>query len=392
MPARILYALTILTLPIGAFAGDRYAEITSRVKALEQSSLAHVLQIGASAKGRPIFAVLLANSEQRADTRVLVISGQHGDEVSPVYAMLDLAEDIARNRDPHLAGLLKDTSIFIVPVANPDGFAAYQRSSSSGADLNRGWRAAVQPEIRSVRSLVERVKPQVVIDLHEWMDRDPRHANCVEVAGFGTSPQCKLARLLAAFSRHEMSRRSGSGDGMRTVFYRKDADARLAHRHFSNLGMCGMLVETASGQPREARMRIYREFVTAAIHTLSRSGDPRIIAQLSAVSKHMGEADLAFAQIERPTPAPIAGVGEIACWIVMLAATVYVVMRGPGSKEKKTSCEGLVLGRQVYRIPLTEVVRANLPPRVRVALIQQQRTRPSDRVKQIGAGRAVGSV
>ena len=63
---------------------------------------------------------------------------------------------------------------------------------------------------------------------------------------------------------------------------------------------------------------------------------------------------------------------------MIAAATIYIVMRSLGAKNKRTS-DGPMFGRAAYRMPLTEVVRANLPVHARVALIQQQRVRPSDR-------------
>jgi hypothetical protein len=357
-------------------AADRYAEILSRVKAIDGSPCARVMEIGKSAGGRPICAVLLADSklDDPGDVRVLVISGQHGDEVSPVYAMLDLAEDLARG------GLPPDSRLVLVPVVNPDGFASHRRLNSHGADPNRSWRSSTEPETRSVQRLVNRFKPQVVIDLHEWMDRNPLHTNCIEVAGFGSGPQLKLARLLSAFTRHEMASRNSP----RMVFYRNEADTRLAHRHFASLGICSLLVETASDQPREARMRIHREFVVAAVRTLARSDDPRIGAQLAAVSRSLGKPQPVFARAQEPRPKASTSAGDIACWIVIVAATAYIVARSLGSKNKRAS-DVPVYARLVHRMPLTDMVRANLPLHARVALIQQQRVRPSDRGKGVGA-------
>ena len=368
----------MLILPTHAFGGiGRYDKVISRMKAVDKSPFGQILQIGKSAGGRPIYAILLADSKP-ADKRVLVISGQHGDEVSPVYAMLDLAEDLARDPAP-----LRGTVLVIVPVVNPDGFAADRRFNARGADLNRSWRSSSSPETRAVQRLVNRFKPQVVIDLHEWMDRDPVHTNCIEVAGFGSEPQMKLARLLSAFSRHEMARYSSIPNGIRTVFYRSDSDNRLAHRHFSDMGICGLLVETASGQPLEARMRIYREFVTAAVHTLAQVPDQRVSTQLAAVTRNLGEAQSPFPEEPKPRPAGSTGAGDIACWVVIVAATAYIVMRSLGAKKRASDVP--VFGREVCRMPLTDVVRANLPVHARVAIIHQQRIRPSDRGKGVGA-------
>lgn len=381
-----LLAITLLH-PTLAAGADRYSDAAARMRLLDRAPNAAVLRIGESPQGRPIYAVLLGRPERMrpGGARMLVMSGQHGNEISPVYAMLDLAETLAHERDPELAAALGDTVVAVVPVVNPDGFAAGRRHSSSGADLNRNWQRASCAETRAVAALVGRLRPQVIIDLHEWMDRGPAHTDCVEVPGFGTGPQRKLARLLAAFSRRGMAPAGGSS-GMRTVFYRRESDSRLAHRHFANQGICGMLVETAAGRPFEARKHTYRQFVEAALITLGRRSDPRIAAQLSGVTKAVGRPDPALASISRP-PRPVrAGMGDVACWILMASATAFILARS-GARNRKPPEAPPAAGRQL-RVALTDVVRANLPLHERLALIQQQRVRPSDRGKQVGAGRA----
>lgn len=356
-------------------AADRYAAVISRVKAIGGSPCAQVAEIGRSAMGRPIFAIQFSDSPpaDAGDVRVLVMSGQHGDEVSPVLSMLDLAEDLTRG------GLPPRVRLVIVPVVNPDGYSSHRRLNSHGADLNRRWGSSIEPETPAVQQLVSRFKPQVVIDLHEWMDRNPLHTNCIEVAGFGSRPQSKLARLLSAFTRHAMT----GGDVPRTVFYHAEADSRLAHRHFSRAGICSLLVETASGEPREARMRMYREVVVTAVRTLARSDDSRIGVQLAAVSRGLGKPQPVFMRPTKARPSVTGAVGDIACWIVVVAAMAYVLVRSLAARRKTS--EAPLSGRLVYRMPLTDVVRVNLPLHARVALIQQQRVRPSDRTKGIGA-------
>jgi hypothetical protein len=300
--------------------------------------------------------------------------------------MLALAEDMASARDPRLTALMRNTALVLVPVVNPDGFASSRRLNSRKADLNRDWNPTRQPETRSVQSLVDGFRPQVVVDLHEWMDRNPLHTNCVEASGFGRGPQRKLSRLLSALARHEIAEHTGATGAVRSVFYRKDADTRLAHRHFSNQGICSLLVETASDQPRDLRMRIYREFVLATVRTLGASGDTRVMAEMAALSRSMGEPDPKFAWVNPPRAVAVAGVGDLSCWIVIAAATIYIVMRSLGSRNRRMSdapvfARSVSVHSQICRMPLTEVVRANLPMHARVALIQQHRVRPSDRGK-----------
>ena len=100
--------------------------------------------------------------------RVLVIGGVHGNEpVSP----------------PVVSGLVQaaiapDVEVWLVPVANPDGSAAGLRCNANGVDLNRNfpwdWRPRdggpaplSEPETQALVTLVEQLRPDVVIWVHQ---------------------------------------------------------------------------------------------------------------------------------------------------------------------------------------------------------------------------------
>jgi predicted deacylase len=100
--------------------------------------------------------------------RVLVIGGLHGNEpVTPpaVRGLLD-------------ADIPSDVEVWLVPVANPDGSAAGMRCNAHGVDLNRnfswGWRHGdggpaplSEPETQALASLVEQLRPDVVVWVHQ---------------------------------------------------------------------------------------------------------------------------------------------------------------------------------------------------------------------------------
>ena len=87
--------------------------------------------------------------------------------------------------------LLKDTRLLIIPLANPDGLLdgytnnGFGRNNANGVDLNRDFDAnhLVRPEgrnytpspfsaseSRALRDLVLEYKPDVVLDLHGWLN------------------------------------------------------------------------------------------------------------------------------------------------------------------------------------------------------------------------------
>jgi len=74
------------------------------------------------------------------------------------------------------------TRIVVMPLANPDGYAAKTRHNARGIDINRnfptkdfdggpeapgGAEPASEPETQAILDLVERVQPDIIITLHQ---------------------------------------------------------------------------------------------------------------------------------------------------------------------------------------------------------------------------------
>ena len=135
--------------------------------------LARAETIGLSVLGRPIRA--LERSGARARRTILVVGCIHGNECAGTA----ITRRVAKAPAPEGA------RIWIVHVLNPDGQAARTRQNARGVDLNRNfrssWRAAGQawdpeypgrapfsePESRTARALVRRIRPDVTIWYHQ---------------------------------------------------------------------------------------------------------------------------------------------------------------------------------------------------------------------------------
>jgi len=356
--AKILFpAILLLTAVRPAFA-DRYSSLQGRIEALNGSRFARVAEIGRSVQDRPIYAVAMVKSLSPDETRILILCGQHGGERSATYGMLGLAEELANTDNPRLRALLDRLVVVLVPVVNPDGFMSSHRLNSAGADLNRDWISASQPETQAVLALVKQIRPQVVLDLHQWTDSHPRHGDGVEVAGYGVDSGHKLARLLSQETF------------MPTVYYRAQTDPRLAHRYFTERGMCAMLVETSSRWSPEARQLAYRKLVLEMMTAIA-APEPLVADQLAALQ---GKGVPQFAAFTRPEPKPSTDPRQTACWIVLLASVGFLIVRSARKRPEPVN-------ERSHRLPITELVRWNVPIRARVALLQQYRLRPTDRSK-----------
>lgn len=149
--------------------------------------------VGKSAEGRPIECLVYG---QGSDV-LLVIATIHGNEA----AGTPLMEPFGRWLEQHPAEL-EGKQVVVVPVANPDGFAANKRFNTRGVDLNRNFPAGnwkeegvnlhgetplSEPESRVLMRVLCRYFPSRVISIHQPID-------CIDYDG----PAEGLAKAMAA--------------------------------------------------------------------------------------------------------------------------------------------------------------------------------------------------
>lgn len=127
-----------------------------------------VSRVGRSVQGRPIRLVRVGPARTRkeiaAGSSVLLICAQHGDEPAGREACLRSARDYARSK--------LETTVLILPTANPDGIAARRRHNADGVDINRDYLRYETPEARAVSAVIRDYKPDLLGDMHEypWSD------------------------------------------------------------------------------------------------------------------------------------------------------------------------------------------------------------------------------
>ena len=148
---------------------------------VSSSRLPQVRIIGQSVQGRPIEMHTFGNGA----SPVLVMAAIHGDETTSVNIARGLLDEL-RIKPPA-------TPVVIIPVANPDGFAAGTRTNANKIDLNRnfpsknfnqrspgrtfrgGAAPASEPETRALIAVIDRLKPRLIITVHSI--GDGKHCN-----------------------------------------------------------------------------------------------------------------------------------------------------------------------------------------------------------------------
>lgn len=93
---------------------------------------------------------------------LLVIGGEHGNELLPRQGALDFAVWLAANQMAIPSGW----SVLVAPTHNPDGVNALTRMNANGVDLNRDHVALSQPETKGLGRILGRERPLVLVDLH----------------------------------------------------------------------------------------------------------------------------------------------------------------------------------------------------------------------------------
>lgn len=151
-----------------------------------ESPLVERRQIGTSVEGRPIdaFRVTRAAPDTEVPT-IFVVAGFHGHENSERDAYY-LIDRLTRSEDqPGMRELLERTSVWFVPLANPDGRLREQRKNAREVDLNRNfpelWTGELrldsvnypgpepfsEPESRAVRDFASNLgNVRLFIDMH----------------------------------------------------------------------------------------------------------------------------------------------------------------------------------------------------------------------------------
>lgn len=149
------------------------------------SDLIRIEQFGVSPEGRPIYAVIASKDGPKfgsdfdpAKPVLMIQAGIHPGEIDGKDAGMMVLRDIAfYGKD----GLLDRVNLILVPILSVDGHeraSAYSRPNQRGPriqgwrntatnqNLNRDYLKLDQPEMRAVRGLILKYRPDLYVDVH----------------------------------------------------------------------------------------------------------------------------------------------------------------------------------------------------------------------------------
>jgi protein MpaA len=146
---------------------------------------------------------------------VLILAAIHGDETATAELTKELCALLdAQPRDADVADAVADRTVVIIPVANPDGFAAGTRTNAHGVDVNRnfpatnyrasrhyGTQPASEPETQALLRALDETNPRLIISIHSIT----RGRECNNYDG----PAEPVARAMAACNGYRVAETIG---------------------------------------------------------------------------------------------------------------------------------------------------------------------------------------
>lgn len=119
---------------------------------------------GMSIEGRVISLIRMGTGPRR----VMLWSQMHGDEPTATLALLDILNGIVAWREESwFTAMVRDASIVMIPMLNPDGAERRQRCNAAGIDINRDAHARSSPEAELLSAVHERFRPDFGLNLHD---------------------------------------------------------------------------------------------------------------------------------------------------------------------------------------------------------------------------------
>ncbi len=141
--------------------------------------------LGRTPGGRALIALQITppNVAPQKLHRLVVLCRQHGNEPEASASGARFIREFLTSTDPKKQRIARKTALFIVPIANPDGAALYRRRTDAKIDMNRDWGRQKSPEVRLLTGWIAASKPNLVVDVHQWLPAEHQNEPMAEASG-----------------------------------------------------------------------------------------------------------------------------------------------------------------------------------------------------------------
>ena len=144
----------------------KHADIEPLILKRQRENAFEVTQLGVSVLKKPIYQLKYGIGPKK----VMLWSQMHGNEPTATMALLDLFNFLEAQDDgmDSVRNLLKEqTSLYFIPMLNPDGADVYTRRNAMDIDVNRDARAGATVEGDILIRAAKTVEPNYGFNLHD---------------------------------------------------------------------------------------------------------------------------------------------------------------------------------------------------------------------------------
>ncbi|MGB5894658.1 MAG: M14 family zinc carboxypeptidase [Ignavibacteriaceae bacterium] len=143
----------------------KYSNILPLIHHLKNKNIFTVKKAGESAEGRDVYLISLGGG----DRKIFYWSQMHGDEPTATAALFDIFNFfLSENHYTDFKHYLFDkTTLYFMPMVNPDGAELFQRRNISEIDLNRDASQKQSTEAKILYSAFDEIKPEFGFNLHD---------------------------------------------------------------------------------------------------------------------------------------------------------------------------------------------------------------------------------
>ncbi|WP_237151168.1 M14 family zinc carboxypeptidase [Pontibacter actiniarum] len=193
----------------------KHHDIVPLLEQLRHHPLFEVQVVGKSVEKRDIYLVKAGTGK----TKVMLWSQMHGDEATATMALFDLLHFLqqADQMDPVRQQILRDTTLYFIPMLNPDGAERFTRRNALEIDLNRDAQRLQSPEAELLKNLRTQLNPAIGFNLHD---------QSIYYTAGGTSKPATVSFLAPAFD-HAQTVDAVRGRAMRTIVGMNEALQQL---------------------------------------------------------------------------------------------------------------------------------------------------------------------
>jgi len=168
-PEGISFTTPTLSIDEDRFAS--YEEIMAWLDVRAQDSRMTRTIIGTTTRGLAVPMYCLRNDKKGRKVKIWLQGAIHGNEPAAAEALFMLTDYILQT--PEGGRLLDRLEVYILPMANLDGYLANKRVSADGYDLNRDQTKFADPQSVMIKKAFLQVNPDVAVDFHEFQPNRP---------------------------------------------------------------------------------------------------------------------------------------------------------------------------------------------------------------------------